>query len=638
VVWLATDVAARRVAWQMALVAAVRIGALSLAVSVWWIVALRVQSAYGLPILEYTETYQTVGAASTPTEVLRGLGYWFFYGGDRLDPWVQPSTTYIDQPWMIALGLALATLSLLGLLRAVHARGHAVVLLLVGLVVSVGAAPLGDSSVYGALFETFATETTAGLALRSTPRAAPLVILAMAMGLGAASQWRPTGAAAERASLLRAAGALPVALVVALTIQMFPWFSGSATSDSILRDETLPAHVTDLAEWLDSAGTGRVYELPGADFGNYRWGGTVDPVLPGLIDRPYLARELVPQGGAATAELLGAIERRLSDGWLEPAVLPTLAALFAVETIVARNDLEHERYRLARPGPLWTDLTTALGEPAYVGPTTTDVTEIPLLDELTFARPDAAEEFPVVAAFDLGDAARVRAVDASAPTIVAGNAEALVDLAALGVLEVEHPVLYAATLHDVALADELDPAMLGTDPRWVVSDTNRKEGRRWSTIGSNLGALEAEGDLVLDDDPRDARLAVFDTVDGQQTTAAHRGDVTDVRASYYGSPVVYTAEDAPWFAIDGDPATAWRAGVFEPPQGLTWEVDLRNPAVTDQLTLLQPTTGATSRFITEVRVTLDPDGDNPTSFDVALDDTSRSVPGQTIVLPSAGYS
>ncbi|MEM8618284.1 MAG: alpha-(1-_3)-arabinofuranosyltransferase family protein [Actinomycetota bacterium] len=638
VIWLFTDLATRRVRWPAALSAAAKIGGLSLVVSVWWIVALRVQSAFGLPILEYTETYQTVGAASTPTELLRGLGYWFFYGGDRLDPWVGPSTTYIDHPLIIALGLVIAAVSLLGLITAFAGRIHALTLLLFGLVVSVGAAPLGDSSIYGALFETFATETTAGLALRSTPRAAPLVILALAMGLGSASRWRPTASTVARAPALgRATAGLPVAIVVALTIQMFPWFSGSATSESILRDETLPEHVTDLATWLDTTGDGRVYELPGADFGNYRWGGTVDPVLPGLIDRPYLARELVPQGGAGTADLLGAIERRLSDGWLDTAALPTLAALFAVETIVARNDLEHERYRLARPGPLWTDLTTALGAPEYAGPITTDTPEIPLLDELTFARSDAAAEFPVVAAFDVGEASRVRVTDATAPTIVAGNAEALVDLAALGVLDIDYPVLYAATLHELALEDRLDASMLGNSPWWVVSDTNRKEGRRWSTIGSNLGALETTGDLVLDDDPRDARLELFAVDDGQQTIAAHRGDIADVRASYYGSPVVYTGEDAPWFAIDGDPSTAWRAGVFEAPDGLVWEVDLRDPATTDQLTLLQPVTGATNRFITSVRITLDPDTPAATSLQVPLEDTSRRLPGQNITLPRGDY-
>jgi arabinofuranan 3-O-arabinosyltransferase len=56
---------------------------LTLGVSVWWVLGLRIQGAYGLPILDYTETYQVVAASSTPQEILRGLGYWFFYGGDR---------------------------------------------------------------------------------------------------------------------------------------------------------------------------------------------------------------------------------------------------------------------------------------------------------------------------------------------------------------------------------------------------------------------------------------------------------------------------------------------------------------------------------------------------------------------------
>ena len=52
---------------------------------------------------------------------------------------------------------------------------------------------------------------------------------------------------------------------------------------------------------------------------------------------------------------------------------------------MTRNDVEHERYRLARPGPLWTDVTGVLGDPEHAGPTTTDRTEIPLVDELTLA-------------------------------------------------------------------------------------------------------------------------------------------------------------------------------------------------------------------------------------------------------------
>ena len=74
----------REVSLGRALAAAGRIAVLTIGVSVWWIVGLRVQSAYGLPILDYTESYRTIANASTAPEILRGLGYWFFYGGDRL--------------------------------------------------------------------------------------------------------------------------------------------------------------------------------------------------------------------------------------------------------------------------------------------------------------------------------------------------------------------------------------------------------------------------------------------------------------------------------------------------------------------------------------------------------------------------
>ena len=50
-----------------------------------------IQGRYGIPILRYTETYEAVARTSSPAEVLRGLGYWFFYGGDKVDRWVDPS-------------------------------------------------------------------------------------------------------------------------------------------------------------------------------------------------------------------------------------------------------------------------------------------------------------------------------------------------------------------------------------------------------------------------------------------------------------------------------------------------------------------------------------------------------------------
>ncbi len=70
-------------------------------------------------------------------------------------------------------------------------------------------------------------------------------------------------------------------------------------------------------------------EIPGADFAAYRWGQTVDPITPGLMDRPYVARELVPWGSAASADLLNALDHRIQEGTLDPDALAPVARLMA---------------------------------------------------------------------------------------------------------------------------------------------------------------------------------------------------------------------------------------------------------------------------------------------------------------------
>src|SRR5262249_9521924 len=65
----------------------VRLGVLTLLTQLWWIVAYFVDGKFGLPILSVTETVQVTSATTSAAEVLRGLGYWFFYGHDNLGPW-----------------------------------------------------------------------------------------------------------------------------------------------------------------------------------------------------------------------------------------------------------------------------------------------------------------------------------------------------------------------------------------------------------------------------------------------------------------------------------------------------------------------------------------------------------------------
>jgi len=52
------------------------------------------EGSYGINILKYTETLPTVSVTSLASEVLRGLGYWYFYGQDKLHhgPWPRRGT------------------------------------------------------------------------------------------------------------------------------------------------------------------------------------------------------------------------------------------------------------------------------------------------------------------------------------------------------------------------------------------------------------------------------------------------------------------------------------------------------------------------------------------------------------------
>ncbi len=52
----------------------------------------RAQGSYGLDILKlHRDAQDRRRRPSLPNEVLRGLGYWFFYGRDKLGPWIEPS-------------------------------------------------------------------------------------------------------------------------------------------------------------------------------------------------------------------------------------------------------------------------------------------------------------------------------------------------------------------------------------------------------------------------------------------------------------------------------------------------------------------------------------------------------------------
>jgi arabinofuranan 3-O-arabinosyltransferase len=103
--------------------------------------------------------------------------------------WVEAAGAFMTNPFVLICSFSVVALSLVGVMWIKHPyRLHVILLMIVGLGVSVGGAPQDSPGPYGWLFQRF-TETDAGLAMRSTPRAAPLLLIGMAIGFATVYVW-----------------------------------------------------------------------------------------------------------------------------------------------------------------------------------------------------------------------------------------------------------------------------------------------------------------------------------------------------------------------------------------------------------------------------------------------------------------
>ena len=200
---------------------------------------------------------------------------------------------------------------------------------------------------------------------------------------------------------------------------------------------------------------------------------------------------------------------------------------------------------------------------------------------------------------------------------MAGDGEGIVDLAASGLVTGHELLFYSGTFADDP--DELR-AQLDHDAALVLTDTNRREARRWGTVRDNTGITERPGQKPLRVDPKDQRLELFpDANDDAFTVKDVQGGVW-AEATSYGNSVSLTPEDDPVNAVDGDRGTSWRIGGFSSATGEALRLTYKDPVTTDHLTLLQAIGGPRNRFITQVEVSLD--GREP--FTVELGDESHT--------------
>jgi hypothetical protein len=622
--WGAREITARR-----AVSVALRLGALSLVVSLWWLVPLSLESRYGADVLAYSETVSAVSSTSLGSEVLRGLGYWLFYGGDVTGRWTSASTPYLQAPGLIGLGFALAAIGIAGiLLIRWRYRSYLAALVVAGLVLSVGA--YGMSPLANLLQGS--ERSTLVLALRSSTRAVPVLLLGLAIGVGALlTAWRPRLPGATLAATA-AVGVLAVANLPSI-------WNGNIVDTTLRHPEEMPAWWHQAADAASAAAPGtRLLELPGAEFAAHRWGQTNDPVMPGLTDRPTIARDLLPLGSPGVMDLLYALDDRFQSGIAERAAIAPVARLLGAGDILFRGDVAFDKYQNPRPGETWALYDTGagtdgLGRPVPFGPLQPNEASVPMTDETSLSSAPAHQPVPQLALVPVeGAAPMVRASAGQRAVVLAGSGAGVVDAAAAGLIDGTELLRYSADTDAAAAIDTGTGAGAATVPGGallVVTDSNRKQAHQWRGSQDVSGFTEDEGPGLLDEDDADHRLPVFGDDGGgpdEQTLAEQRGPI-HATASAYGTPDSYRPEDRAYHAIDGDPTTAWSVGDGGTVVGQRIRLDLDAPRDLRSVRLvqlLQPV----NRRITEVRLTTEAG-----SRTTALDPSSSSPNGQTVALP-----
>lgn len=524
-----------------------RTALLSVLASLWWIVPVVEHARYGLNFLPFTESPGAIWDTTSMGEGFRLLGYWIGYlgtgYGDRLVPYFDTAGTLLFDPLVVLATFAVPALAVAGFAWTRRwAYGP-----FFGALVLLGLLVMGAGFPEGAPLRRALTFTYNGVDavqfMRTTYKAGPLVALGLAclLGGGAGVLWaRLQG---RRAIKALAAAALAVALAGAA----FPLVRGDAV-DRQITFERVPEPWQRAADDLDEelpANT-RALVLPGQLFPFYEWGGTQDPILPALSERPVSVRGVVPFSDLHAADLLVATDALVQQRRLFPGQLAPLLDLMGVGAVVTGTDDDRERSGSVAPAAA----AEMLGaQPGLEAP---DRSYGPLR---TFAQASTdlspAQQLPQVRRYDT-DSQRglVRVAPLGPETVVDGSAEGLLALAALGSLPARRPLSYAGDREPGELREAAaDGAQI------LITDSNRRRAFLSSRVNQSNG-------FVLGPDDRPPKDSAFLNPFPGRGTDAQTVALLD-GARYLDAPYSPNfpqfPEHRPYAAFDGERSTYWVA-------------------------------------------------------------------------------
>ncbi|WCO67475.1 alpha-(1-_3)-arabinofuranosyltransferase family protein [Iamia majanohamensis] len=536
-----------------------------------------------------TESPETVAAASSWSETLRGLGFWLSYyrGPDLARP---QGAAYFADPVVVAATFVPVLLALAALLLPeVRSRGLWALCIVGSAVVMVGLHPVADPVPLGALLDRAFEASSTLSGFRSTYKAGAGLVLGVAVltGIGVDALSARLEQHGRRATLLR------VSVVALLLVGGLPFWTGDLYDDEAT-SAPVPSYWEDAARAVnDLPGDGRILVLPASTRAIYRWGWVGDDILDSLLTRPQAVDVTIPLSTPEAADLLAAVSRAVDDARHRDGSLAPVLRRLGIDHVLVRNDLDADRTRTTFPARL----SRLRDDPGLQR-----IATFGSRQEAEEARGQASSsggdddpgDLPPLELYALTDPGPVgpRLASVAAPLVLSGSGDALPPLAASGDLDRAGTVRYGPDLDD----DELVAALDDDGGRVVLTDTNR---RRVTVVNSLV--RDESWTLAAGEDLDREGAALFDAP-GTQTVAWY-ADAT--RISSDGFPRT-AAGSQPWtrpaMAFDGDGATAWQTVELSDQEGTTLRVDLREPEEVGTVRLDPVGSPNDPRRLTEVEV------------------------------------
>jgi arabinofuranan 3-O-arabinosyltransferase len=581
----------RRATWRSAGWFAVRTIVCVAVVSLWWVVPVLMTTKYAPNFLSFTEQPLTILTTPSVSESLRLLGYWVVYYGLSGGPATPSSgaSAYLFEPLVILATFLVPLVAFAGFAwtrRWPYAPFFVMLGAATVIAMSLGFPP---GSPLNRLLVPAYYHVGPLQVIRTAWKAAPLAALSLACLAGVATEAAVTKARSSRGlRLLRRripAGAL-MALAPIPVLWALPLFNGTAIHASLAYG-SVPHYWRAALHDASRTTTAnqRIMVFPGELFGWYRWGETVDSALPFLTPRRLTIREIERHSDLRASQLQIAIDDLVQQDRLVPGQLEPLMRLLGAGSVLVAADGS-----IGRDGAL---------DPAGVA--------LALRDQPEFARsaqsygkvriytPEQGRDGPPVALPDVrrysvpnANPGVVRVHPFGDTTVLDGDAYGVTELAANGMFEPQHALVYAADTGRARLS-----SLVNAGARLVFSDSNRLRVVAPSTTAQDLGPTLEPGDPIADDSPY---YALF-----PKRAAAAETVATYTGLTYLRTPGPHRAgpifpEDSPYAALDGSLNTAWLADPQAPVNQRYLELKLRTPRVVHSISLypLDEPLGATT--------------------------------------------